>query len=105
MNLVPNTDNKLQLQGSAEVAKGNFANITILNHNAANFLIDFAFLPPGSNKGIICSRIVMTPMDLKKFFLTLNDNITKYENKFGEIKLQDTTVVNNTQTSGKHSEG
>ena len=33
------------------------------------------------------SRVVISPMHAKTFLKALQDNIDKYENKFGEIKV------------------
>ncbi|BBM89253.1 hypothetical protein COTS27_00948 [Spirochaetota bacterium] len=82
-----NEEKKIQLQGSNEIAKGNFSNISIINHDASSFVMDFAYLPPGMTKGSLSSRIIMTPSDLKQFYFTLNDNIQKYEKRFGKIQI------------------
>ena len=38
-------------------------------------------------KAKVKSRVIMSPMHVKTLMFALQDNIKKYENKFGEIKV------------------
>ena len=49
-------------------------------------VIDFIQLMPGVPKAKVNSRIIITPEHAKKFSIALNDNISKYEKKYEEIK-------------------
>ena len=49
-------------------------------------VIDFFRILPGISEAKVKSRIIMSPVHLKTLVRALQDNINKYENKFGEIK-------------------
>lgn len=70
-----------------EQAEGIYANLAIINHSAAEFVIDFSRLLPGIPRAKVYSRIVMTPQHAKSLLLALEDNIKKYETQHGEIKI------------------
>ena len=54
---------------------------------SVGYIIDFAKMLPGLPKATISNRIIMTPEHAKRLFLALQDNINKYENQNGPIKL------------------
>jgi len=61
----------------------------VISHSPAEFVLDFARLMPGAPKAIVQSRIIMTPIHAKTLLFTLQENISKFESKFGEIILPD----------------
>ena len=77
--------NQLQIQLSPEVAAGRYSNLAMIGHSSKEFLIDFIFAAPGMPQAPVVSRVIMNPLDAKQLMLALNDNVRKYEEKFGEI--------------------
>lgn len=71
-----------------EQAEGTYANLAIINHSGAEFVLDFSRLLPGIPRAKVYSRIIMTPQHAKSLLKALEDNIDKYEQQFGEIKLK-----------------
>ena len=82
-----NNDGKLKIEMTKEVAKGVYSNLAIISHSQTEFLIDFAQLFPGIAKAEVVSRIIMAPEHLKRLAIALNENIRKYEQSNGEIRL------------------
>jgi len=80
---------QLQIELPEARAEGNYSNFTIISHSGAEFVLDFARIMPGAPKAVVQSRIIMTPTHAKTLLYTLQDNISKFESKFGEIKLPD----------------
>jgi hypothetical protein len=84
-------NNQAQQQVNIELgekeAEGIYSNLAIITHSPAEFIIDFTRILPGLPKTKVFARIVMTPQHAKLLSGALQDNIQKYENKFGEIKL------------------
>lgn len=78
----------IEIQLSEETAQGDYSNLAIINHSESEFVLDFVFLQPNVPKGKIHSRIIMTPDHAKRFQLALEDNLKKFENKFGEVRLK-----------------
>jgi len=79
--------NQLKIELPQDKAEGNYSNFTVISHSGAEFVIDFARIMPGAPKAVVQSRIIMTPIHVKTLLYTLQENIKKFEDKFGEIKL------------------
>ena len=82
-----NEKKQISLELKPEIAKGSYSNLAIITHSRSEFIIDFATMLPGLAKPEIGNRIVMTPEHAKRLFLALKDNIEKYENSNGAIRL------------------
>lgn len=86
-------DNKnpqqLDIELSEEVAEGTYSNFAIITHSNSEFILDFVRLMPGVPKGRVKSRIILAPQHAKRLMLALNDNLSKFEDVFGEINLDD----------------
>ena len=78
---------QLEIDLSHEVAQGTYANLTIIAHSTSEFIIDFIRLMPGVTKPEVKSRIILTPENAKRLMLALQDNIWKYEQDNGTIRL------------------
>ncbi len=69
-------------------AQGIYSNLAIITHSPAEFIIDFTRVVPGVPKAKVQARIITTPQHAKMLLNALNDNIVKYEARFGEIKIE-----------------
>ena len=78
--------NQLQIELKEEVAQGTYANLAIITHSSSEFILDFVRVMPGLPKAGVQSRIVMTPEHAKRLMFALQDNVTKYEQNFGQIR-------------------
>lgn len=78
---------ELSIELSAEVAEGTYANLAIITHSHAEFIMDFIRVMPGMPKAPVKSRIIITPEHAKRLMHALQDNIKKYESMFGNIKV------------------
>ena len=78
---------EIQIELSAEVAEGIYSNLAIISHAPSEFIIDFIRLMPGVTKPEVKSRIILTPENAKRLMLALQDNIWKYEQDNGTIRL------------------
>jgi hypothetical protein len=86
MNKPPTQQIQMELR-EAE-AEGIYSNLVMIGHSPSEIIFDFARLLPGTPKARVFARIIMTPQNAKSVLKTLEDNLKKYEEKFGEIKLQ-----------------
>lgn len=77
---------QLNIEISEEVAEGTYANLAIITHSHAEFVIDFVNVMPGTPKSKVKSRIIFTPMHAKRFLRALEDNVTRYEAANGTIQ-------------------
>ena len=78
--------NQLNIEISEEVAEGSYANLAIITHSHAEFVIDFVNVMPGTPKSKVKSRIILTPQHVKRLMRALTENIQKYEAVNGNIK-------------------
>ncbi len=79
---------QISVELSPEVAEGTYANLAIISHSDAEFVIDFTRLLPGVPKAKVQSRVIMTPQHTKMLLNALQDNIDKFEAQHGEINLR-----------------
>ena len=68
-------------------AEGIYSNFVLITHSPAEFIIDFTRMVPGVPKAKVYARIIMTPPHAKSLLKALEDNISKYEKQFGEIRM------------------
>jgi hypothetical protein len=87
MDQKPPTQLKIEL-GEHE-AEGIYANIALITHSPSEFIVDFARLLPGAPKTRVQARIVMAPRNLKRFLAALQENLKRYEERFGQIPEDD----------------
>lgn len=82
-------DMKIEIKVDETDATGNFTNFANITHSPEEFIVDFLFVnptpPPGFGK--LVSRLILTPGHAKRVLMALTDNIKKFEERFGEIKV------------------
>ncbi|MEK6651086.1 MAG: DUF3467 domain-containing protein [Bacteroidota bacterium] len=83
----PQQPQQINIELGEKEAEGIYSNLAIITHSPAEFVIDFTRVLPGVPKARVHARIVMTPQHSRMFLGALQDNIEKYEAKFGEIKI------------------
>jgi len=79
---------QLNISIDEAVGEGVYANLVLIAHTGAEFVMDFARVMPGLPKTKIQSRIIMAPQHVKGFLRALQENVERYEARFGEIKLE-----------------
>jgi hypothetical protein len=78
--------NGLNIEITDEMAEGSYANLAIITHSHAEFVIDFINVMPNTAKSKVKSRIIFTPMHAKKFMRALMENVQRFEAANGPIK-------------------
>ncbi len=64
-----------------------YANFAVITHSPSEFILDFARVLPNMPKSKVYARIVTTPLHAKLLLRALEQNIERYEAKFGEIRI------------------
>lgn len=80
------TQKKISIELPKEL-EAEYANLAFITHTPAEIVLDFAQYLPRMPKGQVVSRIIMSPMHAKLLQLALAQNIQKYEQQFGEIRV------------------
>jgi hypothetical protein len=79
---------QIQIEIDDLTAQGIYSNLAVISHSPDEFIIDFIFIQPQVPKAKVRARVITSPQHIKRFLAALQDNIKKYEEKFGEIKLE-----------------
>jgi hypothetical protein len=81
---------KVEIKFDEQTATGVFSNFANVTHSPEEFIIDFLFINPAPPAGFgkLMSRIVMTPGHVKRLASAMQENITRYEERFGEIQIK-----------------
>lgn len=88
---VPAQAVQVQIEIDPATAVGVFVNFAMVNHNDSEFTLDLMYLQPQAPpRATVRARAIMTPKHTKRLLLALQDNIGKYEERFGRIELGDT---------------
>ncbi len=80
---------QLQLQLDDDVANGQYINMALVNVSETEFTLDFIYLQPQQPKAKVRSRIITSPKHMKRLLLAIQDNVRKFEARFGTIELSD----------------
>jgi hypothetical protein len=78
--------NQLNIEISEEISEGVYANLVIITHSHAEFIVDFVNVMPGTPKSKVKSRIILTPTHAKRFMKAMIDNVKKFEASNGVIQ-------------------
>ncbi len=75
---------QIKIKAKDEDLKGAYSNLMQVLHTKEEFILDFFLASPP--QGILASRVIMSPGHLKRMIKALQENIAKYEGKFGKIE-------------------
>jgi hypothetical protein len=70
---------------SDEMSRGRYSNTMAVVHGPEEFIVDWFLQSP--NGAHLVSRIIVTPGHMKRIVEAFRENIERYEEAFGEIKV------------------
>jgi hypothetical protein len=88
-NVPPHTI-QLQVEIDPVTANGAFVNSALVNHTETEFTLDLIYIQPQGPKATVRARAITTPKHMKRLLHAIQDNLSKYEARFGAIDLGDT---------------
>jgi hypothetical protein len=80
---------QLQIEIDPATANGAFVNMVLVNHNETEFTLDLVYVQPQAPKGTVRARAITTPKHMKRLLAAIQDNLARYEARFGVIDLGD----------------
>jgi len=80
---MPNKPNEIKVNFPVNIQGGVYANSMLISHTREEFVMDFTFITPPM--GTVIARIITSPGHIKRIISALQDNVKKYETKFGTI--------------------
>ena len=78
---------QIQIQLDDEVAQGMYVNLALVNHTETEFTIDLMYLQPQQPRAKVRARIISSPKHTKRLLLALQENLRRYEERFGALEL------------------
>ncbi len=81
-------ENNINIELDANISEGVYANLAVITHSDAEFVVDFIKMMPGAPKAKVKSRIILSPMHAKRLLHALKDNIDKFESQHGKIVVK-----------------
>lgn len=80
----PEQSQNINIKISDETLKGVYSNTMQVLHTKEEFVMDFMNIVPPT--GIVNARIITSPGHMKRIVRALQENLSKYEAKFGTIE-------------------
>jgi len=81
----PAAQPQLQVEIDDVTARGTYTNLALITHSETEFILDFLFIQPQTQKAKVLSRVVSSPVHMKRLLRALKENVERYEARFGPI--------------------
>jgi hypothetical protein len=82
----PGQEPSIQIDLDEHTAQGAYCNLALVNHGDSEFVIDFAYLQPAVPRARVRARIITSPRHAKRLLRALEQNIARFEERFGAIE-------------------
>jgi 3-deoxy-D-manno-octulosonic-acid transferase len=83
----PESSKQVQIKATDDKLKGEYSNAMQVLHTKEEFVVDFLSVFPPS--GMLNARIIVSPGHFKRMAKAIQDNLERYEEKFGKIEESD----------------
>ncbi len=77
----------IHLQIDDATAQGLYTNLVVINHSENEVVLDFAYVQPNTPAAKVRARIISSPRHTKRLLLALQNNVQRYEERFGVIEI------------------
>ena len=83
----PGKQVQIQIQLDDDVAQGMYVNLALVNHTETEFTVDVMYLQPQQPRAKVRARLISSPKHTKRLLLALQENLRRYEERFGPVEL------------------
>jgi len=80
---------QLQIKAKDEDIKGSYSNMMQIVHTKEEFIFDYFLNAPP--QGVLAARVIVSPSHAKRIAAALQENIKKYEERFGVIERSESS--------------
>ena len=80
---MPNGKKEIKVNFPQQLQGGAYANNMLVIHTKEEFVMDFLMVAPPT--GAVTARVIISPGHMKRIIAALQENVKKYEQKFGSI--------------------
>ncbi len=77
----------VQIELDPQTAQGVFVNMAMVNHTETEFTLDLIYVQPQAPKATVRARVITTPKPLKRLLFAIEENLEKYEARFGPVDV------------------
>jgi hypothetical protein len=78
---------QIQIELDPLTAQGVFVNMAMVNHTETEFTLDLIYVQPQAPKATVRARVITTPKHLKRLLFAIEENLEKYEARFGQVDV------------------
>ena len=78
---------KIEIRIDEDVAQGMYINLALVHHNENDFTMDLMYVPPHGRRATVRARAISSPKHTKRLLLALQEQVRRYEERFGPIDL------------------
>lgn len=82
----PTNQQNINIKITDDILKGVYSNFMVASHNKEEFILDF--MNVAGLQGIAVAKVFTSPGHFKRMVSALQDNLKKYEEKFGAIDVK-----------------
>jgi hypothetical protein len=83
----PEEQTKIEVKIEDDVAQGMYINLALVHHTENDFTLDLMYVPPHGGRATVRARAISSPKHTKRLLLALQEQIRRYEERFGNIDL------------------
>jgi hypothetical protein len=76
---------RIQIATGDEMSRGRYSNTMLVSHSAEEFIMDWLLSSPSGTH--LISRIIVSPGHVRRIIAALTENLNKYENRFGPVRV------------------
>jgi hypothetical protein len=80
---------QLQIEIDPATANGAFVNMAMVNHTDTEFTLDLIYVQPQAPKATVRARAITTPRHMKRLLHAIQENLARYEARFGTVDVGD----------------
>ncbi len=78
---------QLQIQLDDDIAQGSYVNMALVNHSETEFTLDMIYVQPQQPKAKVRARIITSPKHMKQLLLAMQEQVRRFEQRFGTIEV------------------
>jgi len=76
-----------EVRAEESTRRGVYSNEAVVAHGREEFVMDFCFFSPmHPSQGQLVARVLLSPGHAKRLLLAMQENVRRYEERFGEIR-------------------
>ena len=83
----PQQPQQIKINTADEISRSRYSNLMLVSHNPEEFMLDWVLNSP--NGAHLVSRIILSPVNVRRAMEALTINQKQYEDKFGTVKVID----------------